>query len=120
MKQSAAAGARRLALRRRACACRRKRADAMSAEQREPLGEDRLSFKWKFVTADRRTEVTPQEFAAAAVYADTLYIGSASGWFYALRASQRPRALAQAARLGRVRAARSIAACSTSAPTTAS
>jgi outer membrane protein assembly factor BamB len=63
------------------------RADAMSAEGREPLGEDRLSFKWKFVTADRRTEVTPQEFAAAAVYADTLYIGSARGWFYALRAS---------------------------------
>lgn len=63
------------------------RADAMSAELREPLGEDRLSFKWKFVTADRRTEVAPQEFAAAAVYADTLYIGSARGWFYALRAS---------------------------------
>ncbi|HEX5063121.1 MAG TPA: PQQ-binding-like beta-propeller repeat protein [Kofleriaceae bacterium] len=63
------------------------RADAMSAEPREPLGEDRLSFKWKFETADRRTEVTPQEFAAAAVYADTLYIGSAHGWFYALRAS---------------------------------
>jgi outer membrane protein assembly factor BamB len=63
------------------------RADAMSAEVREPLGEDRLSFKWKFVTADRRTEVTPQEFAAAAVYADTLYIGSARGWFYALRAA---------------------------------
>ena len=63
------------------------RADAMSAEKREPLGEDRLSFKWKFVTADRRTEVSPQEFAAAAVYADTLYIGSAKGWFYALRAS---------------------------------
>jgi len=63
------------------------RADAMSAEPREPLGEDRLSFKWKFVTADRRTEVTPQEFAAATVYADTLYIGSSHGWFYALRAS---------------------------------
>ncbi|HEY5921375.1 MAG TPA: PQQ-binding-like beta-propeller repeat protein [Kofleriaceae bacterium] len=63
------------------------KADAMSAEAREPLGEDRLSFKWKFVTADRRTEVTPQEFAAATVYADTLYIGSARGWFYALRAS---------------------------------
>jgi outer membrane protein assembly factor BamB len=63
------------------------RADAMSAETREPLGEDRLSFKWKFQTADRRTEVTPQEFAAAAVYADTLYIGSARGWFYALRAA---------------------------------
>ncbi len=63
------------------------KADAMSAESREPLGEDRLSYKWKFETADRLTEVSPQEFASAAVYADTLYIGSARGWFYALRAS---------------------------------
>lgn len=59
----------------------------MSALDREPLGEERLSYKWKFITADRRTEVTPQEFASAAVYADTLYIGSARGWFYALRAA---------------------------------
>lgn len=64
-----------------------KHADAMSAETREPLGEDRLSLKWKFVTADRRTEIAPQEFAAAAVYADTVYIGSESGDFFALRAS---------------------------------
>ena len=63
------------------------KADAMSAEAREPLGEARLSFKWKFVTADRRTEVTPQEFASPVVYADTLYVGSARGWFYALRAA---------------------------------
>ena len=63
------------------------KADAMSAEAREPLGEARLSFKWKFVTADRRTEVTPQEFASPTVYADTLYVGSAGGWFYALRAA---------------------------------
>ena len=63
------------------------RADAMSALAREPLGEERLSYKWKFATADRQTEVTPQEFASAAVYADTLYVGSARGWFYALRAS---------------------------------
>jgi outer membrane protein assembly factor BamB len=63
------------------------RADAMSAVPKEPLGEDRLSFKWKFITADRRTDVTPQEFASAAVYADTLYIGSAEGEFYALRAA---------------------------------
>ncbi len=62
-------------------------ADAMSAEAREPLGEDRLSFTWKFVTSDRRTEVSPQEFASAAVYADTLYIGSEGGWFFALRAA---------------------------------
>ncbi|HSD88348.1 MAG TPA: PQQ-binding-like beta-propeller repeat protein [Kofleriaceae bacterium] len=63
------------------------KADAMSAEAREELGEDRLSFKWKFVTADRLTEVTPQEFASPAVYADTLYVGSARGWFYALRST---------------------------------
>jgi outer membrane protein assembly factor BamB len=64
-----------------------KHADAMSAEPREELGEDRLSLKWKFETADRRVEISPQEFAAATVYADTIYIGSASGMFFALRAS---------------------------------
>jgi outer membrane protein assembly factor BamB len=63
------------------------RADAMSALPIEPLGEDRLGLQWKFVTADRLTEVAPQEFAQAAVYADTVFVGSASGWFYALRAS---------------------------------
>lgn len=63
------------------------RADAMSAVPREPVGEDRLSFKWKFVTADRRTEVSPQEFASPAVYADTIYVGSAVGWFYSLRSA---------------------------------
>ena len=41
-------------------------ADAMSAEDREELGEDRIALKWKFETADRRTEIAPQEFAAAA------------------------------------------------------
>jgi outer membrane protein assembly factor BamB len=59
----------------------------MSAEPIEPLGEDRLSLHWKFSTADRLTEVEPQEFAQGAVYADYLYIGSQSGWFYALRAT---------------------------------
>ncbi len=63
------------------------RADAMSAMPVEKPGEDRLSFKWKFVTADRITEIAPQEFAAPAVYADTLYVGSASGEMFALRAS---------------------------------
>jgi outer membrane protein assembly factor BamB len=63
------------------------RADAMRAEPREPLGEDRISLHWKFVTADRRTEVEPQEFAQAAVSGDTVFIGSASGMFYALRAA---------------------------------
>ena len=63
------------------------RADAMRAEPIEPLGEDRISLHWKFVTADRRTEVEPQEFAQAAVTADTVFVGSASGMFYALRAA---------------------------------
>jgi outer membrane protein assembly factor BamB len=62
-------------------------ADAMRGGALEPLGEDRLSLHWKFATADRLTEVEPQEFAGAAVYADTIYTGSASGWFFALRAS---------------------------------
>src|SRR5262245_23472851 len=64
-----------------------KRGDAMRGGEPEPLGEDRLSLRWKFTTADRLTEVEPQEFSAAAVYADTVYIGSASGWFFALRSS---------------------------------
>jgi outer membrane protein assembly factor BamB len=63
------------------------RADAMRAEPIEPLGEDRLSLHWKFITADRLTEVEPQEFAAATVYSDTLFIGSANGWFHALKAA---------------------------------
>ncbi|MFT3699833.1 MAG: PQQ-binding-like beta-propeller repeat protein [Kofleriaceae bacterium] len=62
-----------------------KHADAMSAERTEPLAEDRLSLKWKFKTADRSLEISPQEFAAPAVTIDTTYIGSASGMFYALR-----------------------------------
>ena len=62
-------------------------ADAMAAVPPEPLGEDRISLKWKFITADRRTEITPQEFAAAAVYGDTVYVGAASGEFFALRAN---------------------------------
>jgi outer membrane protein assembly factor BamB len=64
-----------------------RRADAMRAGAIEPLGEDRLSLRWKFATAERLTEVDPQEFAGAVVYADTIFVGSASGWFYALRAS---------------------------------
>jgi outer membrane protein assembly factor BamB len=63
------------------------KADAMRADPVEPLGEDRLSLHWKYVTADRSTEVDPQEFASPAVYADTLFVGSANGWFQALRAS---------------------------------
>jgi outer membrane protein assembly factor BamB len=63
------------------------KADAMRATAHEPLGEDRISLKWKFQTADRRTEISPQEFASPAIYADTLYVGSATGTFFALRAS---------------------------------
>lgn len=61
--------------------------DAMRAGPVEPLGEDRLSLRWKFATADRLTEVEPQEFAGAAVLADTVFTGSASGWFFALRST---------------------------------
>jgi len=63
------------------------RADAMRAGAPEPLGEDRLSLHWKFVTADRRTEVDPQEYSGSVVYADTVFTGSASGWFFALRSA---------------------------------
>ncbi|MCW5804700.1 MAG: PQQ-binding-like beta-propeller repeat protein [Deltaproteobacteria bacterium] len=86
MNRALATGALVLAL----AACTRQpwqRADAMSAVPIEPLGEDRLSLKWKFVTADRLTEVSPQEFAQPAVAADTVFVGSASGYFFALRAS---------------------------------
>ena len=62
-------------------------ADAMRAGPIEPLGEGRLGLRWKLVTAERLTEVEPQEFAGAAVYADTVYVGSASGWFFAVRAA---------------------------------
>ena len=63
------------------------RADAMSAVPVEPLGEDRLSLHWKFVTADRTNEVDPQEYAPPAVYADSIFVGTSTGTFYALRAS---------------------------------
>jgi outer membrane protein assembly factor BamB len=60
-------------------------ADAMSAVAVEPLGEDRLSLHWKFSTADRVSEVDPQEYGAPAVYGDSIYVGTATGTFYALR-----------------------------------
>ena len=63
------------------------RADAMRAEPRDPLGEDRLALEWSFPTADRKTEVAPQEYATPTIYGDTLYVGSASGWFFALKAA---------------------------------
>jgi hypothetical protein len=48
------------------------RADAMSAEPIEPLGEDRLSLHWKFETADRVNDDIPQECGAVAVNADRI------------------------------------------------
>ncbi len=63
------------------------RADPMSAIPREPLGEDRLSLRWKRVLHDRREEISPQEFATPTLWADTVYAGSASGELVALRAS---------------------------------
>ncbi len=63
------------------------RADAMSAIPIEKLGEDRIALHWKFITADHLIDISPQEFASALVYGDTLYIGSSSGMFFALRAT---------------------------------
>jgi outer membrane protein assembly factor BamB len=60
-------------------------ADAMSAVPIEPLGEDRISFHWKFVTSDRKTEVDPQEYGTPSVYGDTIYVGTATGTLFALR-----------------------------------
>lgn len=62
------------------------RADAMRAVEPGPLGEDRLALKWRFATADRLNDVRPQEFATPTVYADTVYVGSAGGLLFALRA----------------------------------
>nr|HEX4313471.1 PQQ-binding-like beta-propeller repeat protein [Kofleriaceae bacterium] len=63
-------------------------ADAMSPIPREPLGQDRLALKWKFQTADRRTELGPQEFASSALGPyDSVFVGSAAGEFFALRAA---------------------------------
>jgi outer membrane protein assembly factor BamB len=63
------------------------RADPMSAIPREPLGEDRLSRRWKRVLHDRREEISPQEFATPSLWSDTVYAGSAAGELVALRAS---------------------------------
>jgi outer membrane protein assembly factor BamB len=63
------------------------RADPMSAIPREPLGEDRLSLRWKHVLLDRREDMSPQEFATPTLWSDTVYTGSSSGELVALRAS---------------------------------
>jgi len=50
-----------------------------------------LSLHWKFVTADRLTEIDPQSSPGARFTADTLYIGSQSGWLFSLRAATHQR-----------------------------
>ncbi len=63
------------------------RADPASAFPREPLGEDRLSLRWRHTLADRREDVSPQEFSTPALWSDTIYAGSSSGELLALRAA---------------------------------
>lgn len=63
------------------------RADPASAIPREPLGEDRLSLRWKRTLKDRREDISPQEFATPTLWSDTVYAGSSSGELVALRAS---------------------------------
>lgn len=63
------------------------RADPASAIPREPLGEDRLSLRWKRTLKDRREDISPQEFATPTLWSDTVYAGSSSGELLALRAS---------------------------------
>jgi outer membrane protein assembly factor BamB len=65
------------------------RADSMRAVPREEVGLDLLSIRWKLSTGDRLQETRPQEFAGAAVWADTVYIGGASGDLFAVRATNR-------------------------------
>jgi outer membrane protein assembly factor BamB len=61
------------------------RADSMRAVPRGTPARDLLSLRWKLVTSDRAFEVRPQEFAAAAVWGDTVYVGSAGGTFFAVK-----------------------------------
>lgn len=63
------------------------RADPMSAIPREPLGEDRLSLRWKRTLQDRREDISPQEFATPALWSDNVYAGSSSGELVSLRAT---------------------------------
>jgi outer membrane protein assembly factor BamB len=62
-------------------------ADSMRAVPREKPGLDLLSLRWKLETGDRSKDVHPQEFAGAAVWADTVYIGGESGELFAVRAT---------------------------------
>jgi outer membrane protein assembly factor BamB len=63
------------------------RADSMRAVPRGDLGRPVLSLRWKQVLSDRGREMRPQEFAAAAIYLEHLYVGSAGGYVYALKRS---------------------------------
>lgn len=61
------------------------RADATRAVPRDKPGLDLLSLRWKLATGDRRDDAKPQEFAGAAVWADTVFVGGASGELFAVR-----------------------------------
>ena len=59
---------------------------SMSMVPNGPLGLDLMSYRWKHVTADRTQEIHPQEFAAASMAGDTVYVGSEAGTLLAMRA----------------------------------
>lgn len=60
--------------------------DALTTVDRSPIGLPVLNYQWKLAVADRMREPKPQEFAAAAVYGEQVFIGSSGGQFYALSA----------------------------------
>jgi outer membrane protein assembly factor BamB len=66
--------------------------DATSAAVVADPGLPVLSIFWKREVADTRRETAPQEFASPVVYTsaslsdDRVYVGSRTGWFYALSA----------------------------------
>lgn len=74
------------------CASTRGGADATRAGERPDPGLPVLSIQWKRAVADTRRDSAPQEFASPAVYTasrlseDRLYVGTRTGWFYALHA----------------------------------
>ncbi len=66
--------------------------DALSAVPRANPGTPVLSMQWRRVITDVARDASPQEFASPALRLgatwkeDELYLGSHSGWFYALSA----------------------------------
>lgn len=60
--------------------------DPTAAVANEDTGLPVFGLRWQFQLGDRSEDHRPQEFASAALYHDRLFIGSASGMFYALRA----------------------------------